>query len=148
MSRNRDARKISLEEKKLIRRYLIWCYKTTKEDLDRVDRYFTQLKVDHYVLALLSQTQELKDKEHGKEYLRKVEEFQKYIEEKGEKVFPQKFVDPEKETLQPDYWYLKSRLQALERAIKFFLGPAELKKIQSLYEAEMTRRILEAREHT
>jgi hypothetical protein len=135
-------------EKKLVRRYLIWCYKTTKEDFDRIERYFTQLKVDHHVLALLSQKPELKDPEFGPEYLKKINEFQKYIEEKAERVLPQKFADQDRGKLQPGYWYLKNRLEALEKAIVCFLGPVELRKIQALYEEEMTRRIMDAREHT
>lgn len=134
-------------EKQLIRRYFLWSYKTTKEALDRIDRYFTQLKADHYVLAFLSQHEELADKDLGHEYLQKVNEFQKYIEEKAERVFPQKYADLKREKLQPEYWYLKARLEGIEEAIVCFLGRAELKKIQEMYEGEMTRRILEEREH-
>jgi hypothetical protein len=141
-------KKLSPNERQLTRRYLLWCYKTTKESLDRIDRYFTQLKVDHYVLASLSKRSELADAEQGSEYLKKVNEFQKYIEEKAEKVLPQKFIDAKKEKIQPEYWYLKARLEAIEKAISFFLGKAQLTKVQEMYEAEMTRRILEAREHT
>jgi len=139
---------LNASEKDLVRRYLIWCYKTTKENFDRVERYFTQLKVDHHVLALLSRKPELKNPEFGAEYTKKINEFQRYIEEKAERVFPQKFADQSRGQLQPEYWYLKNRLEALEMAIVSFLGAAELKKIKALYEAEMTKRIMEAREHT
>jgi len=37
---------------------------------------------------------------------------------------------------------------AIEKTIKYFLGDKELEKINHLYEQEMTKRILEAREHT
>jgi len=44
---------MNLKEKNLLRRYLIWCYKTTKEELDKVDRYFTQDVADAYILKCL-----------------------------------------------------------------------------------------------
>jgi len=56
--------------------------------LDRIDRYFTQLKVDHYLLAFLSRTKDLKGKEHSKEYAKKINEFQEHIENKAAKAFP------------------------------------------------------------
>ena len=144
-----SAKKVTLsdEEKKLVRRYLIWCYKTTKEDYDRVERYFTQFKVDYNVLGILMKNEDIKDKERGKGYFQKVDGFAKYIEAKEKRVIPQKFIDQQKKILQPDYWYLKKRLEALEETICDFLGKQELETIKSMYEEEMTRRILDAREH-
>jgi len=133
---------MSLSERNLTRRYLLWCYKTTKEDLDRIDRYFTQLVVDERVFDLLS-------KQVGKNslYQKKVDDFKQYMVMKEKNVLPKKYTDSAKKVLQPDYWYFKARLAALEKVIVEFLGVKELKSIQSLYETEMTRRILEAREH-
>ena len=133
---------LSLAEKNLTRRYLIWCYKTTKEDLDRMDRYFTQHLVDERVLALISK-QSGKNSVHQK----KVEDFKQYMALKEKNVLPKKYSDAAKKVLHPDYWYLKTRLAALEQVIREFLGAKELKSIQALYENEMTRRILESREH-
>ena len=139
--------KINANEKRLIRRYLIWCYKTTKEDLDRIDRYFTQNDVDRFVMDQLQKT---KNKlSHGsKEYLGLVEEFKGYIQKKQNNVLKQKFRDQEYKQLQPKYAYLTSRMTAIEKAIIHFLGAKELSCIIDLYEQEMTQRILQAREHT
>lgn len=127
----------------MTRRYLLWCYKTTKEDLDCIDRYFTQLVVDERVFDLLS-------KQVGKNslYQKKIDDFKQYMVMKEKNVLPKKYTDSAKKVLQPDYWYFKARLAALEKVIVEFLGVKELKSIQALYEAEMSRRILEAREHT
>lgn len=143
------SKKISLtiEEKKLIRRYLIWCYKTTKEDLDRIDRYFTQLQVDAHVLKQLLKNPHPKGPQSHL-YSEKIEAFKEYMANKKKNVYSKKFADEEEKTLQPEYWYLKNRLGALEKTIVDFFGAKELKAIQDLYEVEMTRRILEAREHT
>ena len=61
--------------------------------------------------------------------------------------YEQKFQDVKKKISRSDSLYLRNRLQAIEQAIKYLFGLKELKVIQSLYEEEMTRRILEAREH-
>lgn len=36
--------------KDLIRRYLLWAFKTTKESFERIERKTTQLMVDEYIL--------------------------------------------------------------------------------------------------
>ena len=126
----------------LIRRYLIWCYKTTKEDLDRIDRYYTQLKVDQFILKQLINAKE------DAAYQDLVNNFEKYMAAKKENVDKKKFSDPHQKILDPQYKYLRHRLSAIEKAIQHFLGSRELVKINVLYEVEMTRRILEAREHT
>jgi len=133
--------KLTPNQKRLIRRYLIWCYKTTKEELDRIDRYFTQLKADQFFLN------ELEKKSGNTEYMSKVNDFRKYMSVKEEKVLKQKFTNVKKNILNSDYQYLESRFQAVEKAIIYFLGKKELKAVTDLYEQEMTRRILEAREH-
>ncbi len=135
-------------QKNLTRRYLLWCYKTTKEDLDRIDRYFTQLKVDAFMLANLSKAKEFKGGKQDKAYQKKVGDFKKYMEGKESRVLAQKFKDPEKKILKPEYLYLQRRLAAIEKAIVHFLGKKELSVIEEMYEEEMTLRILEARAHT
>lgn len=132
-------KKITSSEKNLIRRYLIWCYKTTKEDLDRVDRKFTQLAVDCRMLSVL-----LKKKVGAS----KIDGFKSYIAQKEKNAFKLKYADENHKSLNADYQYLQVRLEAIEESIIFFLGKKALGAIKSLYEQEMTRRILEAREHT
>ena len=139
--------KLSLKEKNLIRRYLIWCYKTTKEDLDRIDRYFTQLTADKKILAALRKAQYPRGS-GAEEFRRKVDDFETYMLAKEKRVLDQKFSDVKAVEVRPEYWYLQERLKAVEGAIKEFLGVKELRKIAALYEEEMTRRILEAREHS
>lgn len=135
--------KLSPHEINLIRRYLLWCFKTTREDLDRIDRYFTQALVDRRLLDIL-----LKNKEDNREYQKKIVDFQSYMDIKEKNALGKKYFNLKKKTLQPEYWYLQARLVAIEQVIIEYFGKKELKSIQSLYENEMTRRILEAREHT
>ncbi|MCB9770979.1 MAG: hypothetical protein H6754_00285 [Candidatus Omnitrophica bacterium] len=137
-----QSNKFLPHEINLIRRYLLWCFKTTREDLDRIDRYFTQALVDRRFLDIL-----LKNKENSSEYQKKIADFQSYMDIKEKNALGKKYLNLKKKTLQPEYWYLQARLAAIEQVIVEFLGKRELKSIQGLYENEMTRRILEAREH-
>lgn len=139
--------KILKKEKNLTRRYLTWCYKTTKESLDRIDRYYTQIPVDYYLLRQLKSSKCFKNPEVNKNYKDLVNGFEKYIDVKKKNVDAKKFKDLKCKELSPEYLYLKERFAAIENTIVYFLGKKELEKIDSLYEVEMTNRILSAREH-
>ena len=139
---------LTQNEKNLLRRYLMWCYKTTKEELDKVDRYFTQLKADDFVLKQLKRSEEYRSSKGAKAYKDMVDQFQVYMSTKEMNVLKKKFKDSGQKALNSDYQYLKNRFAAIEGAIRYFLGSKELGKMRSLYEREMTGRILQAREHT
>ena len=140
------ASKLNLKDKNLIRRYLLWCYKTTKEDLDRIDRYQTQFVVDEYLLQQMEKRNqtELEDNAALREL---VNGFDEYLKTKKKKADRQKFKGVKQETLKPEYQYLRMRLDAIEKSIVHFLGKKELNRIIDAYEDEMVGRILEAREH-
>ncbi|MBI5150887.1 MAG: hypothetical protein HZA28_08995 [Candidatus Omnitrophica bacterium] len=141
-----DAAKLTRREQDLIRRYLVWCYKTTKEDLDRVDRYFTQALADDFLAARLAGRPEYKAA--GPEFRQAVDDFIQYAHEKKTRAEEKKFTDTSRSVLRPDYQYLRARLEAIEGAICHFFDRKELDKIALFYEKEMTDRILQAREHT
>lgn len=136
-------KKMTPEERNLYRRYLLWCYKTTKEDLERIDRKFTQLDVDDFLVKELKKAPELKDKK----YHIKIIAFQQYMKHKGKSAYVNKYEEGRKGELKADYWYLHRRLDAVKKAIRSFLGGGELVKIERAYEEEMAERILKAREH-
>jgi hypothetical protein len=137
---------LTANEKRLVRRYLIWCYKTTKEELDRIDRYFTQSKADQLILNKLKSDKEYVRSGQGA-YVGFVNDFQKYMVQKEQNAVVKKFADFSKKSFQPQYQYLQKRCEAIEQTISCFLGAKELARVISLYEEEMTKRILEAREH-
>lgn len=140
--------KTNPSEKRLFRRYLIWCYKTTKEELDRIDRKFTQLYVDNHLLKFLIKKKESFPPELMPHYNNQIENFKRYMEDKEKGSQGQKFIDKEGKVLQPHYCYLKNRLAAIEKIIVDLLGKKELSVIDERYETEMTRRIWESREHS
>lgn len=141
-----SSQRLTQQEKNLIRRYLIWCYKTTKEDVDRIDRYFTQWLVDQHLLKDLNSSK--KKASCVKDYGKLIGDFEAYMHTKRANAQKKKILNSSSQKLQPQYEYLKNRLSAVEKAICHFFNKKELTRIRNLYEGEMTRRILEAREHT
>lgn len=139
--------RFTLAQKRLIRRCLIWCYKTTKEDFERIERKFTQLEVDEFLLNQLLTTSHSIPPLSKEKYLQEIEKFKEYKNKKKEEALAQKFLDQKKEAPHADSLYLKNRLEAVSKAIEHFLGKKELSAIAILYEQEMAQRILEAREH-
>jgi len=119
----------------LKKRYLIWLYKTTKEAQDKIERKFTQLEIDRFILK------ELEKENAGKNF---IAEFKQYIENKEKEGLGLKYKNKK---LSPDYLFLVSKLKAVEKAIIHELGKKALKEIKALYEKEMTERILKSIEH-
>ncbi len=118
--------------KALIRRYLIWAYKSTKESFDRLERKTTQLLADEFILKAMSKRSGGADKE----YRQLMKDFETYIENKRVQPVPQ-----------GRYAYLRDRLEAVEEAIGHFLGKKELESIKRGYEEEFVRRIWAATDH-
>jgi hypothetical protein len=142
------SKNITIPEKPLIRRYLIWCYKTTREELEKTERKFTQLKVDRFLLSSLPDPSSKKILEGGrKAFAQRVIEFQEYIVKKEKDAIEQKYADRKAGLLTTEYQYLRLRFLGIEKAIVRFLGSKELKNIELLYEQEMIRRILVASDH-
>ena len=81
------------------------------------------------------------------DYKKLVEEFEQYLKTKLDKANEKKYADKSAKEFNASYRYQQDRLAAIESAIKRFLGGEELAMIQGLYEQEMIKRILEAREH-
>lgn len=121
--------------KNLKKRYLIWLYKMAKEALDKVERKFTQLEVDRFLLKELEKHKELK---------KFSDEFKAYMENKEKEGLGLKY---EGKNLKPEYLFLEEKLKAIEKAITKELGKDALAEIKQLYEKEMTERILKSVEH-
>lgn len=126
-----------IDKKNLKKRYLVWFYKTTKEAFDKIERKFTQLEIDAFVLKGLK-------KEKNRKIENLTDGFEAYIKKKEAEGLSLKF---DKENLRPEYEFLSLKLKAIEKAIKQELGDKALKEIKFLYEEEMTERILKSTEH-
>ncbi|MDD3087250.1 MAG: hypothetical protein PHP89_01650 [Candidatus Omnitrophica bacterium] len=126
------------EVKNLKKRYLVWFYKNTKESLDKIERKFTQVEVDRFILK------ELKARVRDGSSAKFIRQFEEYIEKKERDGLGLKFEDKK---LKPDYLFIVAKLRAIEKAIVKELGRKALEEIKLLYEIEMTERILGSREH-
>jgi hypothetical protein len=120
----------------LKKRYIVWLYKTTKEALDRIERKFTQLEVDRFILG------ELKKEDRAKKIKKLIDQFEAYIQKKEEDGLSLKYAGKE---LDSGYLFLSLKLKAIEKAIGVMLGKSALRKIKDSYEEEMIRRILAER---
>jgi hypothetical protein len=124
--------------KNLKKRYLIWFYKATKEALDKIERKFTQVDIDRFILKELQNS----GKDKAVEPL--IAQFEEYIQKKEADGLNLKF---ENKRLKSHYVFLVLKLQAVEKTIAKELGKKALEEIKLLYEMEMIERILRSTEH-
>lgn len=125
------------EIKNLKKRYLIWFYKVTKDALDKIERKFTQAEMDRLILK------ELRKKEDSR-IKKLIDDFQDYIAAKEKAGIELKY---EGNQLKSEYDFLVLKLAAVEKTVVKEFGKETLKEIKSLYEKEMTERILKSTEH-
>ena len=118
-------------------RYCLWLYKTAKEALDKIERKFTQLDIDKIILK------ELKGQDREGKAGKFIEEFEEYIKNKEKEGLNLKYSGSQ---LNPEYYFLTLKLKAIEKTIVKQLGKKALAQIKSLYETEMTERILRSTE--
>ena len=125
-------------------RYLLWLYKTTKEEFDRIERKFTQVGIDKKIMRYMGEhfdSRNLKRKNEARKLLKGLKE---YIDKKEKDGLASKF---EGRKLKADYYHLSLKLEAIEKVIIEELGRGGLRVIKNLYEHEMMRRIIESQEH-
>ena len=132
------------DRKNLQFRYLLWLYKTTKEEFDRIERKFTQVDIDRMILRYMAG--------HGDAVLKRestpgkfLKDLKDYIDKKEKEGMELKFKGKK---LKPEYHHLSLKLEAIEKTIAKECGRRGLWKIKALYEHEMRRRIIEAQKHT
>ncbi|MDO8489483.1 MAG: hypothetical protein Q7S42_05175 [Candidatus Omnitrophota bacterium] len=126
--------------KNLKKRYFIWLYKGAKEAFDKYERKFTQVDIDKDILDEMEKELLGAYLPHEKDALQKhIDDFHKYIENK-EKACSE--LRDQHRKINPDFIYSEIKLNAVEKVIGQELGRRGLQEIRSLYEKEMTERIL------
>lgn len=131
--------------KNLKKRYFVWLYKGAKESFDKYERKFTQVDIDNAILDEMEKELLGAYLPHEKDALqRHIDDFQKYIENKEKSCA--EFRDQHKK-INPDFIFSEIKLDAIEKIIVKELGRRGLEEIKSLYEKEMTKRILKSTEH-
>jgi len=132
------------EARNLKFRYLLWLYKTTKEEFDLIERKFTQIDIDKKMMRYMKEHFDSKNLKRKNEARKLLKDFKEYIDKKEKDGQLLKF-DGRK--LQPEYYHLALKLEAIGKAIAEELGVGALREIKELYEREMRRRIIESRDH-
>lgn len=131
--------------KNLKKRYFIWLYKIAKETFDKYERKFTQIDIDNDILAEMENQLLGSYLPHEKDALQqRIDDFQKYIGTKEKACLELR--DSQKK-INPDFIFSEMKLNAIEKTIQKELGKRGLEEIRSLYEKEMTQRILKSTEH-
>ncbi len=124
----------------LARRYLLWMYKMTKDELDRIDRKFTQLDVDHFIAGYFVKVSDRlneKSRDALRPYFR---EWDAYVGAKEKDAQDLKYVAPGE--LEAHYAFLHLKLQAILCAVRRYLGPKGIGEFQRLYETKAIENIL------
>jgi hypothetical protein len=135
----------SQDVKNLKKRYFIWLYKQAKETFDKYERKFTQVDIDNDILQEMERELLGAYLPHEKDALQKhINDFQKYIENK-EKACSE--LRDQGKKINPEFIFSEIKLDAVEKVIVKDLGRRGLEEIKSLYEKEMTERILKSTEH-
>lgn len=131
--------------KNLRKRYFIWLYKTTKEAFDKYERKFTQTDVDKDLLMEMENELLGAYLPHEKAHLEKfVNQYREYISAKEKSCLELKY---QGKKTNPEFIFLDVKLNAIEKLIVKELGRRGLERIKTLYEIEMTERILRSTEH-
>jgi hypothetical protein len=131
--------------KNLKLRYLLWIYKTTKEAFDRIERKLTQVDIDKKIMRHMREHIDTKNLKKKNEARKLLTDFKEYIDKKEKDGRELKF---DNRKLQPEYYHLSLKLEAIEKTIVEEFGHKGLGGIKALYEQEMRRRIMEAQDHT
>ena len=135
----------SQDVKNLKKRYFIWLYKTTKEAFDKFERKFTQTEIDKDILLEIENALMGSYLPHEKVELEKlVNNFQEYIAAKEKACLELKYQGLR---TNPEFIFLYVKLSVIEKLIIKEFGRRGLEEIKTLYEKEMTQRILRSAEH-
>ena len=111
------------DKRSLHKRYLFWLYKTTKDELDKIDRKFTQLDIDRDIEKILSSKKGISEQ---------LKEWKDYILAKEADALKLKFSSDG--SADPRYLFLSLKLEATELITKKMFGRKMLSEFKKLYE--------------
>ncbi len=116
----------------LSKRYLFWLYKTTRDELDKVDRKFMQLAVDNEIYKKLKKAVKRLGPGISGTLEAFLREWQEYIFQKDSDAQKLKYSEDGK----PNHAYLSLRLklEAIEAVVRGRFGKKQLLFYKELYE--------------
>jgi hypothetical protein len=125
----------------LQKRYLFWLYKTTKDELDRIDRKFTQLDIDREMLDVFRRRAvDARDTVKGgvDAFVR---EWQEYVA--GKEADARKLRFDEDGHIMASYYFLHLKLKTVLRIVRRRFGARTVGDFKRLYEEASMRLIVQ-----
>jgi|GEM_PF-244592 len=129
------------EHASLLKRYLLWLYKMTKDECDKIDRKFTQLEIDRQIEKILEKSIDACDPALRQALALQLGEWKAYIV--GKEADGERLKFDSNGQLDPHYAFLCLKKEAVERLIVTQFGHKGLREIKDLYEEASRIRILE-----
>lgn len=141
MKKTKKQLKKNFKKNALHKRYLLWLYKTVKDELEKIDRKFTQMDIDRKIQAKLIDACGLQDQKTRKELEPFLQEWKEYIFSKESSAQKLKFTEEGK--VNPEYLFLRMKFEAVCEVTRALFGPEGLREFESLLEAVALERILQ-----
>jgi hypothetical protein len=120
--------------KSLMKRYLFWLFKTTRDELDKIDRKFTQLEVDRSMQKVFL-------KKKGGALTPFIDEWGRYMAGKEADAKKLKFDDAG--GVLASYSFLRLKLKAIESVADRRFGPRLMRQFEKIYEDAAMKNILQ-----
>lgn len=125
----------------LYKRYLFWLYKMTRDELDRIERKFTQLEIDEEITRFFDRVLTGLSGALSQEVGGLVDEWKRYVAQKAADA--SRLKHGRTGAPKPEILLLHMKLAAVEKLADSYLGKKALKDFRRLYEDAAMQRILE-----
>lgn len=129
------------DAKSLSKRYLFWLYKTTKDELDKIERKFTQLAIDRRIAKVLGRDTKALGSSLAQALAPFLKEWKEYVFQKESDAANLKFTPDG--AFQGRYVFLHLKLKAVLEAARDILGKKALGEFKKLYEEAAIEGILQ-----
>lgn len=132
----RHSHYLSKGDIKLLReRYLFWLYKTTKDELDKIDRKFTQIGIDKSIEAILRKNTKSLCSGLREDVGLMVEEWRRYLQKKES--------DVQGCDVAAKYIFLHMKLDTILKITRRIFGVSKVMTFKKLYHEAAMKRIIE-----
>lgn len=128
------------DARSLQKRYLFWLYKTTKDELDRIDRKLTQLDVDREMLDIFRRDKGAEDSAHSG-LQAPVKDWENYIAHK--EADARKLLFDDEGRVLASYYFLRLKLKAILGVTRRRFGAATVRHFKRYYEEASMKLIMQ-----
>ncbi len=141
MSVRKILKDIKEDKMSLYKRYLLWLYKMTKDEFDKIERKFTQLDIDRRIEGIFEKKFKSVPEPLCSSLKNNLKEWKEYVLAKEKDAKALKFGDDG--DLLASYLFLQLKLETVEEIIVSVFSKKTLKEFKELCEEYAFKRILE-----